>query len=112
MAAKATMAITITLAMMINVVVPIRIYPNFLANPRVECGVQQSQELSREDDPSSKGLMSVLFRTLQWFTSPKGQKYNKNGTGERRQDTLDRHKTCEVVHSFVKMVRPRSSFLW
>jgi hypothetical protein len=67
MAAKATMAITITLPMMINVVVFIRIIPTFLANPGFEFGILHLHELSRGDIPSSKGLLSVPFRTLRSF---------------------------------------------
>ena len=66
------MAITITLPMMINVVVFMRIFPTFLANPGFEFGIPQIHGLSRGDIPPSKGCCLYLSGHFDPFTNPEG----------------------------------------
>jgi hypothetical protein len=65
---------------MINVVVFIRIIPTFLANPGLEFGILHLHELSRGNNPSSKGLLSVPFRTLRYlYESRESKSVAKSG---------------------------------
>jgi hypothetical protein len=72
MTAKATMTITITLPMIINVVVFIRIIPTFLANPGFEFGILHIHDSVGEIIGHRKGFCLYYSGHFDPLTNPEG----------------------------------------